>query len=123
MSKKFLFLFLIFVFFASPVFSAETTEVFNSNDKHEEYKKLVREKTRGMKNDAKAIKQAISDDYKSSTEELRAEYKKLEKLYDDFKADMITQQKNLSDQKTELTRKFDKRQKDLEELIHTILAE
>jgi len=123
MSKKFLFLFLIFVFFASPVFSAETTEVFNSDDKHEEYKKLVREKTRGMKNDAKAIKQAISDDYKSSTEELRAEYKKLEKLYDDFKADMITQHKNLSDQKTELTRKFDKRQKDLEELIHTILAE
>jgi Skp family chaperone for outer membrane proteins len=123
MSKKFLFLFLIFVFFASPALSAETTEVFNSNDKHEDYKKLVREKTRSMKNDAKAIKQAISDDFKSSTEELNAEYKKLEKLYDEFKADMISQQKNLTEQKADLTRKFDKRQKDLEELIHTILAE
>ena len=106
-----------------PGFAEPSDEIFEDDFQHEEYKKLIREKTRGMKNDAKVIKDAISDDFKSSTEELRVEYKKLEKLYDEFNTEMIRQQKALAEQKAELTRKFKKRQKDLDDLIHSMLEE
>jgi hypothetical protein len=123
MGKKFLFLFLIIAYANLPGFAEPSDEIFEDDFQHEEYKKLVREKTRGMKNDAKVIKDAISDDFKSSTEELRVEYKKLEKLYDEFNTEMIRQQKALAEQKAELTRKFKKRQKDLDDLIHSMLEE
>ena len=123
MGKKFLFLFLIIAYANLPGFAEPSDEIFEDDFQHEEYKKLVRQKTRGMKNDAKVIKDAISDDFKSSTEELRVEYKKLEKLYDEFNTEMIRQQKALAEQKAELTRKFKKRQKDLDDLIHSMLEE
>lgn len=123
MGKKFLFLFLILAYANLPGFAEPSDEIFEDDFQHEEYKKLIREKTRGMKNDAKVIKDAISDDFKSSTEELRVEYKKLEKLYDEFNTEMIRQQKALAEQKAELTRKFKKRQKDLDDLIHSMLEE
>jgi Skp family chaperone for outer membrane proteins len=123
MGKKFLFLFLIIAYANLPGFAEPSDEIFEDDFQHEEYKKLIREKTRGMKNDAKVIKDAISDDFKSSTEELRVEYKKLEKLYDEFNTEMIRQQKALAEQKAELTRKFKKRQKDLDDLIHSMLEE
>jgi Skp family chaperone for outer membrane proteins len=123
MGKKFLFLFLILACANLPGFAEPSDEIFEDDFQHEEYKKLVRQKTRGMKNDAKVIKNAISDDFKSSTEELRVEYKKLEKLYDEFNTEMIRQQKALAEQKAELTRKFKKRQKDLDDLIHSMLEE
>jgi len=123
MGKKFLFLFLILAYANLPGFAEPSDEIFEDDFQHEEYKKLVRQKTRGMKNDAKVIKDAISDDFKSSTEELRVEYKKLEKLYDEFNTEMIRQQKALAEQKAELTRKFKKRQKDLDDLIHSMLEE
>ncbi|MEY3370318.1 MAG: hypothetical protein RLZZ361_988 [Cyanobacteriota bacterium] len=123
MGKKFLFLFLILACANLPGFAEPIDEIFEDDFQHEEYKKLIREKTRGMKNDAKVIKDAISDDFKSSTEELRVEYKKLEKLYDEFNTEMIRQQKALAEQKAELTRKFKKRQKDLDDLIHSMLEE
>lgn len=123
MGKKFLFLFLILACANLPGFAEPSDEIFEDDFQHEEYKKLIREKTRGMKNDAKVIKDAISDDFKSSTEELRVEYKKLEKLYDEFNTEMIRQQKALAEQKAELTRKFKKRQKDLDDLIHSMLEE
>jgi hypothetical protein len=123
MGKKFLFLFLILAFANLPGFAEPSEDIFENDFQHEEYKKLVRQKTRGMKNDAKVIKDAISNDFKSSTEELRAEYKKLEKLYDEFNTEMIRQQKALSDQKAELARKFKKRQKDLDDLIHAMIEE
>jgi|GEM_PF-6832305 len=123
MGKKFLFLFLILAFANLPGFAEPSEDIFENDFQHEEYKKLVRQKTRGMKNDAKVIKDAISNDFKSSTEELRAEYKKLEKLYDEFNTEMIRQQKALSDQKAELAHKFKKRQKDLDDLIHAMIEE
>lgn len=123
MGKKFLFLFLILACANLPVFADPSDEIFEDDFQHEEYKKLIREKTRGMKNDAKVIKDAISDDFKSSTEELRVEYKKLEKLYEEFNTEMIRQQKALNAQKAELTSKFKKRQKDLDDLIHSMLEE
>jgi hypothetical protein len=123
MPKNFFLLILVLAFCANPILAAETTQVLDSDPKHEEYKKLIREKTRGMKEDAKAIKQAISDDYKSSTDELKNEYKRLEKLYEDFKADMALKQKELAEEKKDLETKFVKRQKDLEELIQTMLTE
>ena len=123
MGKKFLFLFLILAYANLPGFAEPSDEIFEDDFQHEEYKKLVRQKTRGMKNDAKVIKDAISDDFKSSTEELRVEYKKLEKLYDEFNTEMIRQQKALAEQKAELIRKFKKRQKDLDDLIHSMLEE
>ncbi len=123
MGKKFLFLFLIIAYANLPGFAEPSDEIFEDDFQHEEYKKIIREKTRGMKHDAKVIKDAISDDFKSSTEELRVEYKKLEKLYDEFNTEMIRQQKALAEQKAELTRKFKKRQKDLDDLIHSMLEE
>lgn len=123
MGKKTLFLILIFAFANLPVFAEPSDDIFENDYQHEEYKKLVRSKTLGMKDDAKVIKDAISDDFKSSTEELRQEYKKLEKLYDEFNAELVRQQKELNAQKTELSRKFKKRQKDLDELIQAMLGD
>lgn len=91
--------------------------------KHDDYVKVIKEKTKNMKKDAQIIKDAISKDFDGSTEELKAEYEKIEKQFQEFNKEISKQQKWLSQEKSKLSKKFKERQADLEEMIKSLVEE